>query len=359
MYKLNGDTHYSFPFDVFPGVSRSANAIAINNDSIWVGSGDFFNPGGLTLICQDNYYFYTSQNSDLPIDYVSSILLVNDDIWIGTSIGLVRIDKNNIWTVYNENNTPMPEADITCLYFKNGILWVGTYYGVTRYSYATDQWEYIEDIEEVDVTALLCDENENLWIGTGFYGLGYYNGDSLQNYHIENSGLIDNRITGLTYNDKKDLWVSTLGGISVFDQSSDTWENLTILNSGLASSMINCLAYNPTTEKMIIGSYANMGLSVYDPFSASIDNNRKEKNNYVFDLYPNPAQDYVNIETLEPLSNEYSWSIFNINGREIIKGESSNALTKINISNIPDGLYMIKIKCRESMQTKKIIKLNR
>ncbi|RKX19550.1 MAG: hypothetical protein DRP35_07530, partial [Candidatus Zixiibacteriota bacterium] len=67
-----------------------------------------------------------------------------------------------------------------------------------------------------DITALEFDGRGNLWIGTTS-GLGYYNAttDEISTYKSENSGLVNDKINAITYDQNSgDIYVSTMGGIS-------------------------------------------------------------------------------------------------------------------------------------------------
>jgi Leucine-rich repeat (LRR) protein len=67
-------------------------------------------------------------------------------------------------------------------------------------------------------------------------------------------------------------------------------------------------------------------------------------------IYPNPASNYISIETpLEVIKVE----LYNILGKLVLNENTPN---KINISNFPNGLYIIKIHTTESIVSKKILK---
>ncbi|TJY36284.1 T9SS type A sorting domain-containing protein [Pontimicrobium aquaticum] len=59
-------------------------------------------------------------------------------------------------------------------------------------------------------------------------------------------------------------------------------------------------------------------------------------------LYPNPASDYINIEFKN--NSEKNIEIFDVQGKLIMKKETQLKEIQINISNLVEGLYFVKIK---------------
>ena len=67
-------------------------------------------------------------------------------------------------------------------------------------------------------------------------------------------------------------------------------------------------------------------------------------------VYPNPATSMVSINVDEVLKIE----ILDMNGRTLISKEHSN---KIDISEIPDGVYTIKVVLPQGEAIRKIVKM--
>lgn len=59
-------------------------------------------------------------------------------------------------------------------------------------------------------------------------------------------------------------------------------------------------------------------------------------------IYPNPASEFLNIYLPEN-NNKYEYSIIDILGHELKKGEINQSITTINIENLPKGVYFIKL----------------
>ncbi|MEA3494668.1 MAG: M4 family metallopeptidase [Bacteroidota bacterium] len=77
-------------------------------------------------------------------------------------------------------------------------------------------------------------------------------------------------------------------------------------------------------------------------------------------IYPNPANNKLNISFETINSEDVSIQFINILGKTFItkkiKGKINNHKTEIDISNLPKGIYFIKIKNKEGAIIKKIIK---
>jgi hypothetical protein len=56
-------------------------------------------------------------------------------------------------------------------------------------------------------------------------------------------------------------------------------------------------------------------------------------------LFPNPANDVLNIQSSSPLSGEYT--LYDASGREVLRGVFTGALTKIDVRNIAPGTYTL------------------
>ncbi len=70
-------------------------------------------------------------------------------------------------------------------------------------------------------------------------------------------------------------------------------------------------------------------------------------------IYPNPAQDYLNIH-LSSFSGMFSYQIISIQGKVILSGDSYS--TSLDISNLPAGVYLIRIIEKNQHYTSKFIK---
>lgn len=69
--------------------------------------------------------------------------------------------------------------------------------------------------------------------------------------------------------------------------------------------------------------------------------NETSNNEMILNLYPNPANEFITIETDKPDENIYM--IANINGQMVISGKIKKKTFKIDISELKSGTYFIKL----------------
>jgi hypothetical protein len=73
-------------------------------------------------------------------------------------------------------------------------------------------------------------------------------------------------------------------------------------------------------------------------------------------LYPNPTNSILNIEIKNELSNG-TVEVYDMLGKQIFKLTiTSNNVSKIDVSNWNNGLYLVKISSDESIETKRFVK---
>jgi len=71
-------------------------------------------------------------------------------------------------------------------------------------------------------------------------------------------------------------------------------------------------------------------------------------------LYPNPANDKINIESL--MTGDRSLSIINVNSQKVIERQITNQKVQIDICDLPAGVYFVKLQNENTVEVRKIIK---
>ncbi|MFC4162441.1 M28 family peptidase [Epilithonimonas zeae] len=71
-----------------------------------------------------------------------------------------------------------------------------------------------------------------------------------------------------------------------------------------------------------------------------------------FRFYPNPAKDYLQLEFLNSKTQHFNFTITTLDGKILSKTENQ---TRIDISNLPKGIYLGTFKIEDQQITKKII----
>jgi hypothetical protein len=78
------------------------------------------------------------------------------------------------------------------------------------------------------------------------------------------------------------------------------------------------------------------------------------KTTFALKVYPNPAKKNITIEIPEA-QVENSLAIYNLKGQELIKQESKDSKSQIDISNLTNGIYFVKLVTDKVVMTRKII----
>ncbi|MFV0501473.1 MAG: DUF4465 domain-containing protein [Bacteroidales bacterium] len=74
-----------------------------------------------------------------------------------------------------------------------------------------------------------------------------------------------------------------------------------------------------------------------------------------FNVYPNPAKNYINIST-KHIEDKYSIILYNIQGKEILRKEFNSVNDNIvDISNLSKGVYLVQIISNNRLSMKKLI----
>ena len=100
--------------------------------------------------------------------------------------------------------------------------------------------------------------------------------------------------------------------------------NLPILSGG---KVWNAVEYN-NTDGVRISVSTTLGVSNFN------------KESLKFKIYPNPVTDKIYVSGISDISNV---SVYDFNGRKILETELSNVNSGIDLSNVPFGVYLLKI----------------
>ena len=176
-------------------------------------------------------------------DEILSMKMDGDNIWIGTTVGLVKLNKNTGDKMfYNKLNSSLPSNWISCINIdKNGTLWLGTREGLVTFD--GTNWMTILSLDSV-VNDIEFDKFDNIWIGTDG-GLLKFDGSNWITYNTSNSGLPSNFIQCIKIDIEGNKWIGTGylfdqgAGIAKFD--GENWEVYNTLNSGLPSNHIRVI----------------------------------------------------------------------------------------------------------------------
>jgi ligand-binding sensor domain-containing protein len=194
--------------------------------ALTLGSGNYWAVGLDGLYRYDNSaWTRVITNLELPVKgwLQTFSQVVADHIWLGTSAGLLLYKTDTKES--NPITGSLGSADVRSLLAINKgeseLLFVGTNQGL--YVGNLDKWEPVSELENRQITALVCDE-QILWVGTdrGLFHLQYRDNtwQVVNEFNIHNSGLGENRVTAIAMSTGEEgetqLWVGTACGLSCY-----------------------------------------------------------------------------------------------------------------------------------------------
>jgi ligand-binding sensor domain-containing protein len=174
----------------------------------------------------------------------------------------VRLEAQDIWTVYNEQNSGLPNNTVRVLAV-DGLnrKWIGTDFGLAMFNDTSWTVYNIQNSALTDNTirALHIDNDNSVWIGTMSGGLYHFDGINWTNFNSNNSGIPANYVRSITIDSQGRKWIGTIEGLALFDDVN--WKVWTTFNSALFSNNIaslKCSSANRVTAGTINGGIAVM-----------------------------------------------------------------------------------------------------
>jgi len=192
------------------------------NDNVWLGTSigvQMFDGSSLAVYDVANYPGMLSDN----IKVITA--MANCEIWIGTDYGanqLVSGVNGFMWLPYTTSNGLASNQVKSIDEDANGGIWVGTNQGVSYFD--GNSWiSYSSpDLHWSGVNATAFDSNGDKWFASPLGGITHFNGTTFTPYDTSN-GLLSQYVTALLIDDQDNKWVGTSSGMSVLDATNTTF----------------------------------------------------------------------------------------------------------------------------------------
>lgn len=206
---------------------------------LWVGTQN-----GLNILNQSRSEILQIYHSDSPYSLSSNIIrsIIVDRtglIWIGTNGGGINIFnpyKNSFSIIRSDTEGPisLSSNNIYVINEYNEGLFIGTSNGLdyldiqnrTVQTY-TNQPGDPNSLPHNIVKSIICSDDDLIYVGS-YGGLSIFNQETktFTNYSATNSKLSSNSITSLVEDYKGNIWIGTVyGGLNYFDTEIETFEN--------------------------------------------------------------------------------------------------------------------------------------
>ena len=254
-----------------PAIYKNIHGLCLDGNDLWVGTFS----GGLNRINLrtgqvKHYAKGTTPNSMFTNDAFSIYKTRAGDIWIGTTLGLLKYNRST------DDFTRIPQMNNRFIYDiledHKGVLWFATYSnGVYSYNERTGKWRsYLANEEDSTslpynkVISIFEDSRRNLWFMTLGRGFCRYNPktDDFTCYDMS-KGLPNNVAYKMVEDRRGDLWVTTNNGLVRFDPKTESTRVYTTAN-GLLSNQFNFQSgYCDQEGNIYLGSIS--GLVKFNP----------------------------------------------------------------------------------------------
>ena len=338
----------------------------------------------------------TATDTGFVDNTIQAIYCVNSgDVWIGTDFGASYFN-GTIWTTYTTADG-LGNNQIKCITEDvNGNIWFGTNNGASMYDGVNwTNYGTAEGLPFGGVNSITGHSNGDIWMGTGLSGIRIFDGATFTPI-TTTDGLIDDRIRSIAIVNQMVKWVGTSEGITVLDNSDvfvanhttmftlpapDTlnpvedleidsqgniWAGIYVdylvteggvcaydgsqwiefhVSDGLIGPVVRELAISTNDDVWVATS---TGVSKISDHSVGISENEDVS----FSVYPNPANDVVNVRLLNEGFGG-TLGLYNTS-MQLVKSESFDAGQKslaISVSDLSSGIYF----ARFNGQTKKIV----
>ncbi|MCD0480038.1 T9SS type A sorting domain-containing protein [Chryseobacterium sp. LC2016-29] len=146
-------------------------------------------------------------------------------------------------------------------------------------------------------------------------------------------------------------------GAEISSANEATWNGIKIEGNGycliLPDTEINNNYFYAYTDNSVLktSSGFNPEKSLDNTSKKKIESKNETNNINEVKIFPNPTGDFINIEVNEKTT---LLTIYNLSGQKVFN--SVKDLKRINVQNLPSGMYLLEIKTDSKIITKKFIK---
>ncbi|MCO6473002.1 MAG: PEGA domain-containing protein [Melioribacteraceae bacterium] len=176
------------------------------NNNLWIGTQD----KGFIYYDYENWLTFSPSNSILPSERIQKIISNGDEIWVGTTAGIVKI-INDSWELITKTNSPLLSDYIEDIEVDlNGVFWIATDNGLASYNSGT--WHlYFPDNSQIPgryITSIAVDGFNKKWIGTLDNGIAMFDGNNFTIYSEDNGALVNNKIQDISIRENGEIWAA-------------------------------------------------------------------------------------------------------------------------------------------------------
>lgn len=269
---------------------------------------------------------------DFSIKVLSNLKGLNDDLWIGTNIGLFRFNKSKkSWEAFKAGKNSLSNSRVKSILLDpenpGEIIWIGTDGGgLNKLHLSSKKVEIFTSENGLPndvIYGILSDENNYLWLSTN-NGLSRFNSSTkvFRNYNVYD-GLQDNEFNSRAYFKSKSgkLYFGGINGITAF--------NPTQLNLNKTIPEVFITDFKMFNKEVLLDSDGS-------PLSDVIGYTKE----LIFPFYKNNfGFQFTALDFTAPQNNRYKYMLENFDEKWIELGTKREAF----YTNIPPGEYLFRV----------------
>ena len=249
LYKFENDIWDEYELPEVNGEITFIDEIAINKDTVWIGTTRSNSTDNLVKMFDDSFTFYSVDSLDV-YDFVAMAVDLTDQVWLTTVYGkIIKFNGQSfdVWSPSDHwsNSTHMFNGDDASIrkivVDENNTIWFAGYsyfLGNIIASYSGNGWEVYnvpgpQQGEGAWVGGLSIDKHDNKWVGLAGAGLlKLSSGLSWTVYDTVNSYLADSFYKDVYADDYGTLWLGTSDrGLVSYNTNSNKWNVYNAENS--------------------------------------------------------------------------------------------------------------------------------
>jgi ligand-binding sensor domain-containing protein/two-component sensor histidine kinase len=230
----------------------SIKDISFNYDAIWLATDQ-----GLIRVQLDPFEKseFTTSNSSLSNNHISTLFQDGGTLWIGTYFGLNLLVRSP-FELLNKVNSGVDNEVLSFSEDRNGEIWISTYNGL--YIFDEQQRSHRDFDSILDNSAILdrrvmsvSIRDNQVWIGFRYNGLQIYNLMDASEAELLSANLPNSAITTFLHTEDLGTWIGTYNN-GLFRYKNNAFHHYDSSNPSLPSQSITAL-YRLNNEKILVG----------------------------------------------------------------------------------------------------------
>jgi ligand-binding sensor domain-containing protein len=285
---------------------------------------------GTTWIRHYSFNSNIAGNDVVDIEFDS-----NGNLWVGCYFSGVSKFDGTTWTTYTKNNAPFPDSNcISDLTIDNANnVWVGMDCGggMAKFSSSSGTWTGYttsnSSIPDHTVTSLLADALGVIWASHININVSSFNGSTWTAYDVPDA------IDKFALDMQGDLWGC---GYGLFKFENEVWTEIAIPEAADTTYALG----------LAVGTAGNFWLSTYAGLwlnQSIVITDLEHRAEVEVEFFPNPASTVLTCTTGSLLVSSGIVIITDLMGREVRRGGVTAVNPNLDISDLPSGVYLVKL----------------